>query len=145
MSKLKPSRHGTKEERGLYEKQLRENNPEFAERQRLNSRNWAGRNVGRKRLLNKEYHDSGRYRIKFLARWGLVIEDQPEGCHICGCLSGDRSLSLDHNHTSGEPRGFLCQQCNIAIGHFKDDKDLLRLALEYLDNPPLAGKGHPKR
>ena len=130
------------EYRSNYERELRKRNPAFAERQRENARQWTNRNRARKRSVNKDYHESGRYREKFLNRWGLTLMDEPKNCHICNCSAGDRSLSLDHNHETGLPRGFLCQQCNIAIGHFKDSEELLNKALEYLRNPPLINKGH---
>jgi hypothetical protein len=41
-------------------------------------------------------------------------------------------LRWDHNHTTGLFRGTLCNNCNIAIGHFKDNPDLCVRASEYL-------------
>lgn len=29
-------------------------------------------------------------------------------------------------------RGVLCHSCNVALGHFKDDPDLLLAAIRYL-------------
>ena len=46
----------------------------------------------------------------------------------------------DHNHGTGEFRGFLCDSCNTGLGKFRDDPDLLARAIEYLGwgifNPP---------
>ena len=39
---------------------------------------------------------------------------------------------LDHNHGTGEFRGFLCDSCNTGLGKFGDDPDLLARAIEYL-------------
>jgi hypothetical protein len=39
---------------------------------------------------------------------------------------------LDHNHGTGEFRGFLCDSCNTGLGKFRDDPDLLARAIEYL-------------
>ena len=54
-------------------------------------------------------------------------------CDICGvpCSSG-RHLAHDHNHTSGEWRGWLCLHCNTGLGHFRDCHKLLREAIAYL-------------
>lgn len=52
------------------------------------------------------------------------------GCHICG--TKERRLHVDHDHTTGAVRGALCLLCNVAIGNFKDDPELLRRALSYL-------------
>jgi Recombination endonuclease VII len=38
----------------------------------------------------------------------------------------------DHNHITGEFRGWLCHSCNRALGNFKDNVILLKSALEYL-------------
>jgi|TARA_R110000850_G_scaffold3472_16_gene16748 hypothetical protein len=55
-------------------------------------------------------------------------------CPICKREQGEfsRAFSLDHNHDTGEFRGWLCHNCNTAIGLFKDDKDSLSRAIEYL-------------
>ena len=40
---------------------------------------------------------------------------------------------LDHNHYSGEFRGFICNDCNSALGKLFDDPDMLRRAVRYLE------------
>ena len=40
---------------------------------------------------------------------------------------------VDHCHTTGTIRGVLCRDCNIGLGNFKDDPELLRRAISYLD------------
>ena len=40
---------------------------------------------------------------------------------------------LDHNHKTGVMRGWLCHDCNRALGNFKDSKKMLKRALKYLD------------
>ena len=39
---------------------------------------------------------------------------------------------LDHNAVTGEIRSLLCHKCNVGLGHFNDDPELLRRAVEYL-------------
>lgn len=41
---------------------------------------------------------------------------------------------LDHCHETGEFRGFLCNNCNIALGRFKDDPEILLNAIAYLQS-----------
>lgn len=43
-----------------------------------------------------------------------------------------RELSIDHCHVTGEVRGLLCAKCNLGIGHFLDDPELVLSAYEYL-------------
>ncbi len=42
-------------------------------------------------------------------------------------------LHMDHDHETGEFRGWLCSDCNKGIGSFKDDVNLLAGAAEYLE------------
>lgn len=51
-------------------------------------------------------------------------------CAICGI---EGNLVVDHNHTTLKIRGMLCTNCNLGLGHFKDNKDLLQSAISYLD------------
>jgi len=51
-------------------------------------------------------------------------------CIICGL---EKKIVVDHNHVTGEVRGGLCDNCNIGLGHFKDNPELLRLAALYLE------------
>lgn len=51
-------------------------------------------------------------------------------CDICG-NSEDR-LVIDHCHSTGELRGRLCFKCNLGLGYFKDNPDLLAVAACYL-------------
>lgn len=40
---------------------------------------------------------------------------------------------LDHDHTTGKFRGWLCHDCNKAIGFFKDDAARMKSAIKYLE------------
>lgn len=44
---------------------------------------------------------------------------------------------LDHNHDTNKFRGWLCHNCNMGIGAFKDDRNILQRAIEYLQNDEL--------
>jgi len=52
-------------------------------------------------------------------------------CDICG-KPGSQRLSIDHCHTTGEFRGFLCTNCNNGLGRFKDNIEFLEAAINYL-------------
>ncbi len=58
-------------------------------------------------------------------------------CDICGIgeLKLGCSLYLDHCHSTGRLRGFLCRPCNSAIGLLKDSPELLNKAIKYLTKP----------
>lgn len=51
-------------------------------------------------------------------------------CVICGVET--TKLVVDHCHKTGSIRGLLCTNCNLGLGHFKDDPLLLEFAIQYL-------------
>jgi hypothetical protein len=53
-------------------------------------------------------------------------------CQICDAEPAN--LYLDHDHTTGALRGFICNECNHAIGLCKDSAERLRACADYLDN-----------
>jgi len=58
------------------------------------------------------------------------------GCRICGAKGGagrHGQLHIDHCHETGRVRGVLCHGCNIALGYFRSDPNLLRAAIAYLE------------
>jgi len=64
-----------------------------------------------------------------------LLEAQGNRCRICGKVPTSRSLALDHDHTNGQVRGFLCTRCNMGLGYLPTP-ELLRAALEYLKATP---------
>ena len=54
-------------------------------------------------------------------------------CEICGTAVGRFDCHIDHCHESGKVRGILCQLCNKGLGQFKDNKEALKKAIEYLE------------
>lgn len=57
---------------------------------------------------------------------------EPANCECCGRRKRGKALSLDHCHTSGHFRGWLCDKCNLGIGLLGDDMEALERALLYL-------------
>lgn len=51
----------------------------------------------------------------------------------CALMCGYRGrLVPDHDHATGELRGWLCTACNLALGGFKDNPEVLETAASYL-------------
>lgn len=60
-------------------------------------------------------------------------------CIICG-EAQEKQLAIDHDHKTGHVRGALCSRCNLGLGHFRDDPELLRLAAYYLEGRCACGE-----
>jgi hypothetical protein len=57
-----------------------------------------------------------------------------EKCAICGTgqdVQGFR-LAIDHDHVTGKVRGLLCAKCNLGVGYFRDNPQLLEEGAKYL-------------
>lgn len=67
-------------------------------------------------------------------RYGLSEAElaalEQSACPICERTG--QKMELDHDHVTGEARGFLCSRCNGALGQFCDDPTLLLRAIAYL-------------
>lgn len=44
----------------------------------------------------------------------------------------NKAHAVDHCHVTGKIRGILCYKCNIGLGYFNEDIELLNSALKYL-------------
>jgi len=69
-----------------------------------------------------------------------ALEAKQEGlCAVCGrpSMRGEKRLrlSVDHDHVTGLVRGLVCNKCNLGLGYFCDDVDVLRAAAAYLTTP----------
>jgi hypothetical protein len=62
-------------------------------------------------------------------------------CAVCGSeniIKGEREmLCVDHDHKTGEVRGLLCRDCNLAAGLLEDDPERALKLSEYLSPKPL--------
>lgn len=150
LGEFQPSRTQCKECVSKYQRDYRERN-----REQLLVRNRESRRRWRKENPDKDKKCSSRWRKKHPFGAKLVsikhyakkngyascsaTEAEVEAafmgkCDICGvpeqeCLT---KLHLDHDHSTGEFRGFLCGNCNRMLGLAGDSEDVLVNALHYL-------------
>jgi hypothetical protein len=83
---------------------------------------------------------------RMVATYGITVQEynemsaaQGHVCAVCGkpesrTRNGEtQHLAVDHCHDTGRVRGLLCNNCNRALGLLKDDADVLRKAIGYLE------------
>lgn len=122
------------------------------ERKRENDRRWRAANRAKLdekdrawREANPERYKAIRQRSAFRARLkkrGITLEeyeallDQQEGrCGICRTdkAGAKKDWCIDHDHASGRVRGLLCHHCNVALGSVRDNPEILRRMIRYLE------------
>jgi protein-arginine kinase activator protein McsA len=57
-------------------------------------------------------------------------EPSPGSCPICN--NHTEAWILDHCHFTDSFRGYVCNSCNLGLGRFNDDVELLQKAINYL-------------
>lgn len=101
---------------------------------------------GRPMSRCKECHNQAQRDGRLVRKYGLTLEQYQElldsqggVCAICKEVPQGKSRApVDHDHGTGIVRGILCHQCNVGLGHFRDDPKLLIAATDYLTNPSYA-------
>lgn len=81
-----------------------------------------GHASGRKNNCRRCYNNGQN-----LVRWCSAMRDVT--CDACG--SSER-LCLDHDHSTLELRGTLCNRCNVALGLLDDDPVRIEALLRYI-------------
>jgi hypothetical protein len=94
--------------------------------------------------MRREAEPDTAFRHRLSSVHGMTIEQynelltaQGSVCAICASKdpkgSGTRGrFHVDHDHATGVIRGLLCFECNIGLGKFRDQIDLLQSAISYL-------------
>src|SRR5512147_2648276 len=92
----------------------------------------------KQKVISRRHYENNREAIRdsWLRRtYGTTLEEarallEAHGgaCAICRKRLGDvvfnaRGTAVDHDHATGKVRGVLCHQCNVGIGHFRENPD----------------------
>ena len=95
------------------------------------------------RMSYKRWHRPAKLKRVFgisQEEYDTLLEKQGGLCAICRGPETQRyrgalmCLAVDHDHGTKKVRGLLCKSCNLAIGKFKESIDIVRRALQYLEN-----------
>lgn len=90
---------------------------------------------------NYEHHSRVKRKHALNKKYGITVEEYAEMeerqkgvCFICKKQeTKGRKLAVDHCHSSGKVRALLCGNCNRGLGRFKDNTELLKRAVSYLE------------
>ncbi len=121
----------TKEQLSYYNSEYYEKNKE---RIKKNNKNYYERNKEAYVKRTSAYARQKKYNLSIEEIKSLF--DQQQGmCAICSSALNfeNRHTHVDHCHTTGLVRGILCSPCNHGLGRFKDNIDVLKQAIKYLE------------
>jgi hypothetical protein len=106
-------------------------NQKNRDRKNKNTAKWRKCNKEKVAIIARKY----KYDINEEQRQQMIIT-QNNKCAICK-EEFIKTPHTDHyNDYEGNPvvRGLLCNNCNNGLGRFKDNKEYLRNAINYLEN-----------
>lgn len=63
----------------------------------------------------------------------IILLMQENKCAICKKDFINNKFHVDHNHYTGKVREFLCHKCNLGLGHFYENINILKNAIIYLE------------
>lgn len=100
------------------------------------------REVARNKVKEWQQANPHKRQAQRLSTYGLtpetfaaMMDRQEHKCAICGHSDKSQKKTfpmIDHCHTTGVVRGVLCSNCNMGLGKFKDNIQLLEAAITYL-------------
>lgn len=65
-----------------------------------------------------------------------MLQEQNSACAICFTHESNlnRPLNVDHNHKTNKVRKLLCCNCNTALGLLKEDCEVIKRLVAYVEN-----------
>lgn len=103
-----------------------------------------------------EYRKTPGYKLSYInghltRKYGITLGQyeqlyalQDGCCRICGGDTPNRNwkdgrkqwmkLFVDHDHKTGKVRGLLCNTCNVGLAALKENVDILKSAIQYLES-----------
>jgi len=113
---------------------------------RINSLKWAREHPEQVSQRKQKYYQENKEKSKnnnliwnyniTLEDYNKMLEKQGGGCAICGSkeIGVARAIYfyVDHNHTTDEVRGLLCNPCNCLVGFSREDIKILLKTVAYI-------------
>ena len=89
------------------------------------------------RVLTQGYCRKHYNRYCRAYKFGITVETLDEllaANDVCKICNKELTIKhIDHCHKTGKIRGVLCNACNTGLGKFKDDVEMMRKAIRYLE------------
>lgn len=120
-----------------------------SEKRKESKKLWVLRNIEKRReqvrLHKAKPKSKAKTRLQHVLKFYNLSEeelinkmDKQKGCcEICGDSlvkpDSKRFYTVDHNHITGEARGLLCNECNLAVGNLKEDINIVNSLKSYLE------------
>ena len=82
-----------------------------------------------RRKKNREYYHANR---EYYLNKNKEKRKQARVRGICPICRKDKRLVWDHNHKTGAYRDHICHNCNLALGHGKEDPEIFKNLVEYV-------------
>ncbi len=86
--------------------------------------------------LNKDWYinrNLRKYNIT-LVEYNDMLDKQGGVCYICHQPSLTKMLAVDHNHSTGKVRKLLCNRCNTALGLLRENVDVIKNMINYIES-----------
>lgn len=81
------------------------------------------------------FMETQKQKVNYQYKYLSSTRPKPEQCEICGIFGKElkKGLCFDHDHKTGEFRGWICGRCNCALGLVKDNTETLLALVEYIN------------
>jgi hypothetical protein len=110
--------------------------PEVKKARAKSHKEWRKKNPEKELFYSFDFlsKQTGFTKEELYSAYNTRYSQQQGRCAICGKYGSDekRRFALDHNHTTNQIRDVLCNSCNVALGSFNEDVELLEKAIVYL-------------
>ena len=98
--------------------------------------------------LHRTRYPDGELKRHFIRKYGITPQQyndllikQDYKCILCSKTKEQnlrgRDLFVDHDHKTNRVRGLVCFDCNLMLGHARDNIKTLEKAIEYLKSDSL--------
>jgi hypothetical protein len=94
-------------------------------------RKWYSENQQAHLARVRDYKQRHKHRIR-ADKYGITEQELLTGMAGCCKICSEPAEVVDHDHETGKFRGFLCNKCNMGLGHFDGDREKLLSAIKYL-------------